>query len=76
MERVGKKREGEEGKEGRAGREEGDLPLTLERIHHALESQAYVSNPAIDGALYGALLCEKPLLLEGDAGVQYLRQGG
>ena len=43
--------------------------LTVDSIREALSSQGYISNPRIEYALYGALLCGKPLLLEGAPGV-------
>ena len=45
------------------------MHISQDEIHFALSSTGYCSNPRIDAALWAALLCDKPLLIEGDPGV-------
>ena len=45
------------------------MRITLDRIHKALAKSGYCSNTRIDTSLWAAIICDKPVLIEGDPGV-------
>ena len=45
------------------------MKITLNEIHEALERTGYCSTTRMDTAIWAALVCDKPLLIEGDPGV-------